>query len=150
MSKFSSDLFSCISDSFLKIVGFPLVCEVFSNVNTFETLVYPVVQGLRHQCYTACHRQTSFSTGDYQKAFCSSPSGLLNPRRLASAAPIRGISHLRCGPFGTFGSSPVCNLEVLLVNFEVSLRVSAYRADFRCLGTHNDMSAIAALPNFHL
>lgn len=44
----------------------------------------------------------------------------------------------------------VCNLEILLVNFEVSLRVSAYRADFRCLGTHNDMSAIAALPNFHL
>ena len=29
MSKFSSDLFSCISDSFLDIVGFPLVCEVF-------------------------------------------------------------------------------------------------------------------------
>ena len=27
-------------------------------------------------------------TGDDQKAFCSSPSGLLNPRRLASAAPI--------------------------------------------------------------
>ena len=40
--------------------------------------------------------------GDDQKAFCSSPSGLLNPRRLASAAPIRGILHLRCGPFGTF------------------------------------------------
>ena len=40
--------------------------------------------------------------GDDQKAFCSSPSGLLNPRSLASAAPIRGISHLWCGPFGTF------------------------------------------------
>ena len=32
----------------------------------------------------------------------SVPSGLLNTRRLKSAAPIRGISHLRCGPFGTF------------------------------------------------
>ena len=42
------------------------------------------------------------SKGDDQKAFCSSPSGLLYPRGLASAAPIRGISHLRCGPFGTF------------------------------------------------
>ena len=40
--------------------------------------------------------------GDDQKAFCSSPSGLLNPRRLASAAPIRGISHLWCDPFVTF------------------------------------------------
>ena len=41
-------------------------------------------------------------------------------------------------------------LEILLVNFEVRLRVCTYRANFRCLGTHNDMSAIAALPNFHL
>lgn len=39
-----------------------------------------------------------------QKIFCSPSYGLPNPRRLTSATPIRGISRLRCGPFGTFGS----------------------------------------------
>ena len=97
MSKFSSDIFSCISDSFLNIVGFPLLCEVFSNLNTFETLVYPVVQGMRHQCYNAYHLQTSFSTGDNLSPFHSLRDSL-------TPADVRLRPLL--GAFRTFGAVP--------------------------------------------
>ena len=48
-------------------------------------------------------RRANIKEGD-QKVFCSPSYGLPNPRRLTSATPIRGISRLRCGPFGTFGA----------------------------------------------
>ena len=34
---------SGISDSFLDVMGFPLVSEVFAYLDTFETLVNPIV-----------------------------------------------------------------------------------------------------------
>ena len=48
-----------------------------------------------------------------QKVFCSPSFGLPNPRRLTSATPIRGISRLRRGPFGTFESGPFGFIEQL-------------------------------------
>ena len=51
----------------------------------------------------SARRRANIKEGD-QKVFCSPSYGLPNPRRLTSATPIRGISRLRCGPFGTFGS----------------------------------------------
>ena len=41
--------------------------------------------------------------GGDQKVFLATPFFIPNPRRLTSATPIRGISRLRCGPFGTLG-----------------------------------------------
>ena len=35
------------------------------------------------------------------------------------------------------------------MHLEVSLRMSAYRADSRCFLAYHDMSAVAALPYFH-
>ena len=46
-------------------------------------------------------RKATRYEGD-QKVFCSPSYGPPNPRRLTSATPIRGTSHLRRGPCGTF------------------------------------------------
>ena len=74
MSKFSSDLFSCISDSFLNIVGFPLVCEVFRIsillrrwfIQLFKVCDISVTLltiGRHHfQLVTICHRFIPFGT----------------------------------------------------------------------------------------
>ena len=40
-------------------------------------------------------------------------------------------------------------LEIILVEFEISLWMCANRANLRSLGAHNDVSAIAAFPNLH-
>ena len=48
--------------------------------------------------FPSCPEDCKSDKGDDQKTFCSSPSGLLNPRRLASAAPI--------GAFRTSGAVP--------------------------------------------
>ena len=43
-----------------------------------------------------------------------------------------------------------CFLVVLLVDFEVGLRVVADRADLGGLGAHDDVAAVAAFPHLHL
>lgn len=49
--------------------------------------------------------------------FLATPFFLPNPRRLTSATPIRGISRLRRGPFGTLG-------QILLFRRFLSVRLS--------------------------
>ena len=81
-----------------------------------------------------------FGEGE-QKVFCSPSYGRPNPRRLRSATPIRGISRLWRGPFGTLGSAP--DFSRVLESFR-----QAFISEFRALRRDPRRQRVAVLGVF--